>query len=211
MLAHLSGTICLKHSATLILPPLLKPPSRRSCLITISKLFFAALPIPSSDTVCVCVVSVIVKSPVLPPSVVDGCSRNPLYYYYYYTHRCIVAHTCMRICTHATQGHARTHTYTHTHRCIVAHACLRICTHARQWYIHTRARATLHVNNSSVFEELATLLFFIIWDLAVVVAKFDDFVDVLCLSFHFFLFPFSIWLFGTVTLASRTRAEAPRS
>ena len=48
-------TICLKHSATLILPPLLKPPSRRTCLITISKLFFTALPIPSSDTVCVCV------------------------------------------------------------------------------------------------------------------------------------------------------------
>ena len=32
--------------------------------------------------VCVCVVSVIVKRPVLPPYVVDGCSRNPLYYYY---------------------------------------------------------------------------------------------------------------------------------
>ena len=31
----------------------------------------------------VCVVSVIVKRPVLPPSVVDGRSRNPLYYYYY--------------------------------------------------------------------------------------------------------------------------------
>ena len=30
--------------------------------------------------VCVCVVSVIVKRPVLPPSVVDGRSRNPLYY-----------------------------------------------------------------------------------------------------------------------------------
>ena len=100
MLAHLSGTICLKHSTTLILPPLLKPLSRCTCLITISKLFFTALPIPSSDTVCVCVrtrvhacacvcacahvVSVIVKRPVLPPSVVDGRSRNPLYYYYYY-------------------------------------------------------------------------------------------------------------------------------
>ena len=29
-------------------------------------------------------ISVIVKRPVLPPSVVDGRSRNPLYYYYYY-------------------------------------------------------------------------------------------------------------------------------
>ena len=34
--------------------------------------------------VCVCVVSVIVKRPMLPPCVVDGRSRNPLYYYYYY-------------------------------------------------------------------------------------------------------------------------------
>ena len=32
---------------------------------------------------CVCVVSVIVKLPVLPPIVVDGRSRNPLYYYYF--------------------------------------------------------------------------------------------------------------------------------
>ena len=31
-----------------------------------------------------CVVSVIVKRPVLPPSVVDGRSRNSLYYYYYF-------------------------------------------------------------------------------------------------------------------------------
>ena len=30
----------------------------------------------------VCVVSAIVKRPVLPPCVVDGRSRNPLYYYY---------------------------------------------------------------------------------------------------------------------------------
>ena len=37
MLAHLFGTICLKHSATLNLPPLLKPPSRRIWLIIISK------------------------------------------------------------------------------------------------------------------------------------------------------------------------------
>ena len=35
-----------------------------------------------SPCVCVCVVSVIVKRPVLPPCVVDGRSRNPLYYYY---------------------------------------------------------------------------------------------------------------------------------
>ena len=34
--------------------------------------------------VCACVVSVIVKRPVLPLCVVDGHSRNPLYYYYYY-------------------------------------------------------------------------------------------------------------------------------
>ena len=32
---------------------------------------------------CVCVVSVIVKCPVLPPCAVDGCSRNPRYYYYF--------------------------------------------------------------------------------------------------------------------------------
>ena len=47
------------------------------------------LPITSFDAlcvcVCVCVVSVIVKRPVLPPCVVDGRSRNPLYYYYYVT------------------------------------------------------------------------------------------------------------------------------
>ena len=82
MLAHLSGTICLRHS--LILPPLLNPPSRRTCLIIISKLFFTAMPIPLSNAECVCVVSVIVKCPVLSPCVVDGRSRNPLYYYYYY-------------------------------------------------------------------------------------------------------------------------------
>ena len=33
---HLSGTICLKHSATVILSPLVEPPSRRTCLIIIS-------------------------------------------------------------------------------------------------------------------------------------------------------------------------------
>ena len=57
-LAHLFGTIFLKNSATLIQPPLLKPPPRRTYLIMISKLFFTAAPIPSSDArarVCVCV------------------------------------------------------------------------------------------------------------------------------------------------------------
>ena len=61
--AHLLGTICLKCYATLILPPLLKPPSRHTCLIIISKLFFTAVPLPLSDawvcawvcvSVCVC-------------------------------------------------------------------------------------------------------------------------------------------------------------
>ena len=80
-MAHLFGTICLKHSATLTLPPLLKLPSRRTCLMTISKLFFTVVPIPSSDAVCVCVVSVIVKRPVFPHCVVDGRSRNPPCYY----------------------------------------------------------------------------------------------------------------------------------
>ena len=73
--AHLFGTICLKHSATLILPPLLKPPS------SISKLFFTAVSIVCVSVyvyvcvcvrvcVCVCVracvVSVTLKRPVLP-------------------------------------------------------------------------------------------------------------------------------------------------
>ena len=49
MLAHLFGTIYLKHPASLILPPVLKPPSRCTCLIIISKLFFTAVPVPSSD------------------------------------------------------------------------------------------------------------------------------------------------------------------
>ena len=55
-MAHLFETVCLKHSATLILPPLLKPPSRRAYSITISKLFFTAVLIPPYDPrVCVCV------------------------------------------------------------------------------------------------------------------------------------------------------------
>ena len=45
------------------------------------------MPIPLSNVefvrVCVSIVSVIVERPVLPPCVVDGHSRNPLYYYYY--------------------------------------------------------------------------------------------------------------------------------
>ena len=34
-LAHTCGTICLKHAATVIRPPLSKPPSRRTCSINI--------------------------------------------------------------------------------------------------------------------------------------------------------------------------------
>ena len=46
-------------SATLILPPLSKPPSRRTCLIILLKLFFTAVLIPSSDTwMCTCIVCV---------------------------------------------------------------------------------------------------------------------------------------------------------
>ena len=80
------------------MPSLLKPSSRRTCSVTISKLFFTAVPIPPTNwrlcvcvCVCVCVccvvlccvvlccvVSVIVKRPVLPPCAVDGHYRNPL-------------------------------------------------------------------------------------------------------------------------------------
>ena len=85
MLAHLSGTICLKHSATLILPPLLKPPLFLNCFsqpcLSPRPTFCVCV---CDVCVCVCVVSVIVKRPVLPPCMVDGRSRNPLYYYYYY-------------------------------------------------------------------------------------------------------------------------------
>ena len=63
-LAHLFGTICLKHSATLILPPLLKPPSDptssfKAALKTyllVSKLFHSCAYHPVSDArVCVLV------------------------------------------------------------------------------------------------------------------------------------------------------------
>ena len=66
----------LPHSATLILPPLLKPPSRCTCLIIISKLFHSrAYPlvrccVRACMHVSVSVVSVIVKCPVLPPHLV---------------------------------------------------------------------------------------------------------------------------------------------
>ena len=66
-----------------------------SRLIIVSKLFFRAVSIPSSDTqmcVCVCmcvsVVSVTVKHPVLPPCAVDGRARNLYYYYYVYLWSC---------------------------------------------------------------------------------------------------------------------------
>ena len=84
-IVFLRWPICLEQFASntppLILPPLLKLPSRCTCLIIISKLFFTAVPIPLSDAskcVCVCVISVIVKCPVLPSCAVDGCSRNPV-------------------------------------------------------------------------------------------------------------------------------------
>ena len=54
----LSGTICPKHSATLILPHLLKPPSRCTRLVTISKLSFSQprlSPCSTCKHVCVCV------------------------------------------------------------------------------------------------------------------------------------------------------------
>ena len=81
---HTLNLLCLKHSTALILTPFLKPPSRCTCSITISELFFKAVPFPLSDAwVCVCVCdSVTVKCPVLPPCAVDGRLRNPLYYYY---------------------------------------------------------------------------------------------------------------------------------
>ena len=36
--------------------------------------------------VCVCVVSVIVKRPALPPCGIDGRNRNLFYYYYIHSH-----------------------------------------------------------------------------------------------------------------------------
>ena len=56
LLAHLFRTIFLKHSAILILPLLLNLPSKCTCSITISELFFTAYPIPPCGRrVCVCV------------------------------------------------------------------------------------------------------------------------------------------------------------
>ena len=52
-LAHLFGTVCLKHSSILILPPLSRPPSRRTCSVTISKLSFSQ-PNLSPRPTCVC-------------------------------------------------------------------------------------------------------------------------------------------------------------
>ena len=58
-LAHLSGSVCIKQSATLSLPPQLKPLSRRICSITISKLPYYSHayppPHPPPTSVCVCV------------------------------------------------------------------------------------------------------------------------------------------------------------
>ena len=88
-LAHLLGTVCLSHSATLILPPLLTLPSRCTYLVTISKLFHSHA-YPLIQCVCVCVwggggglvsFMLLQKHPVLQPCAVDWHSIKPLYYY----------------------------------------------------------------------------------------------------------------------------------
>ena len=82
----------------LVLPPLLKPPSRRTCSINVSKLSFSQPCLsPRPAYVCVgeggrrgsgggggggggvCAVSVTVRRPAFPPCAVDERSRNPLY------------------------------------------------------------------------------------------------------------------------------------
>ena len=89
-LAHLQGTVCLSHSATLILPPLLTLPSRCTYLVTISKLFHShAYPLIQCVCVCVCMgggggwvsFMLLQKHPVLQPCAVDWHSIKPLYYY----------------------------------------------------------------------------------------------------------------------------------
>ena len=55
-----------------------------------------------------CVVSIIVKRPVLQPCAVDRRSRNPNYYYYYYQEG-YISHKSLRV------GSKHTHTHTHTH------------------------------------------------------------------------------------------------
>ena len=85
-MANLFGAICLKHSTTLILPPVLvlKPPSRRTSSIIVSKLSFSQPCPQSSRRACVrvCVVAVIAKCPMLLPCAANGRSKNHLYYYY---------------------------------------------------------------------------------------------------------------------------------
>ena len=60
---------CLKHSTNLILPPLLNLLSRHTCSVTISKMFFTAM--PTSECVCVCYCKV--------PSAPTSCGRWVLY------------------------------------------------------------------------------------------------------------------------------------
>ena len=75
--------------------PLKSEPYGCSWLCHISQLGWNAPHVSSQSVVayrlvqhvCVSVVSVIVKCPVLPLCAVDGCSRNPLYYYYYRLHK----------------------------------------------------------------------------------------------------------------------------
>ena len=73
-------------------------------LLIVDRCYIAIFSVCVCVCVCVCVVSVIVKRPVLPPSVVDGRSRNPLYYYcyyYYYYIMLYISGTLGDRCAHA--------------------------------------------------------------------------------------------------------------
>lgn len=82
--------VCLKHSATLILLLLSKPPSRFTHSIFPNSVFKAVF---ISWCVCLCVASVTVKHSAL--YVVDGRCRSPLAYYHYSIFICLHA-----VCKH---------------------------------------------------------------------------------------------------------------